>query len=183
MNLVTAQRTNQQVLTSLEIQVGKVQDHVEDVDEHLRGVAGQPSLDTRVAIMENEIRAHGVLLRHISDQFGGLEKLLSKDMAEIKAELSAIKMMDAMQEKAEQTKSERFKEWLKFWGPIVLATLALIVPLAKLTFDNWEKIEAAFSKKYDAKTNVDRWMSEIEKRKRDPKTKLLLKERYGVDGE
>ncbi len=137
MNLVTTQRTNQQELAKIDVELGKLSDHVEDVDDHLRGVAGQDSLDTRVTILEKEFQMHGALLRRISEQFGGLHKL----MEQLKEDVSTIKITKAITEKTDGTRTERLREWLKFWGPIIIASLALVIPLAKLGFDHWDVIQ------------------------------------------
>ena len=110
MNLVTTQVTNQNEIAKLDIAVGELADHVDEVDEHLRGVGGKESVDTRVTVMEKDVFQHGVLLRRISD----------------------------MADQRDVGRAERFKEWLKFWGPIIIATLALVGP--KVTFNNWNKL-------------------------------------------
>lgn len=136
MNLVTSLRTNQVAMEGLEKEVAKLGDHVEDVDDHLRGVGGRESLDTRVTVMEKDVFQHGVLLQQIAKHFGSLETLV----AEIKADLSTIKLHRTILKETEATRMDRLREWLKFWGPIILATLALIVPLAKMVFESLDKV-------------------------------------------
>ncbi len=131
MNLVTAQRTNQQGMANLEIQVGKLADHVEEVDDHLRGVAGRESLDTRVTLLEREFQMHGTLLQRISEQVAAMPSLIN----ELKEDVSTLKITRAIIDRVDLGRTELFKEWLRFWGPIIIATLALVVPLAKLAVD------------------------------------------------
>ena len=137
MNLVTTQRTNQQELAKMETELVKLADHVEDLDEHLRGVAGKESMDTRVSVMEKDVFQHGVLLRQIAKHFGSLETMVG----EIKTDLAAIKIGRALSKESEAGRLDRFKEWLKFWGVIISLGIGLIVPLATIAFDHWDKIE------------------------------------------
>jgi hypothetical protein len=168
MSLVTATRESQRGLAKLEIEVGKLTDHVDEVDDHLRGVSGRDSLDTRVAVLEKEFEMHGVLLRRISDQVSSLytsTEGLRSDMARFKIKKEIV-------EDVNRGRTERFKEWLKFWGPIIIASLALIVPLAKLTFDNWDKIKPFFHQERQTVQSVER---EIEKERRGPRGRAVRK--------
>ncbi len=106
---------------------------MEDLDDHLRGVAGVGSLDTRIEVLERESTSNGVLLRQIK-----------KKLEEVKDDVSAIKLVRALNKESDATHQERFREWLKFWGPIIIATLALVVPLSKLAVDNWAGIKYLF---------------------------------------
>jgi chromosome segregation ATPase len=118
MNLVTSSRTNQVALASLEKEVSKLGDHVEDVDDHLRGVAGKESLDTRVTVMEKAVFQNDVLLREISKKFGSLETLVR----EIKSDISTLKFHRAIEDKTDTGRAERFKDlssslaW-RWWSP------------------------------------------------------------------
>lgn len=174
MSLVTATRDGQRSLAKLEIEVGKLSDHVDDVDDHLRGVAGKESLDTRVTLLEKEFEMHGVLLRRISDQFGSLHTM----MEEMKEDVAIFKITKAVSEKVDGTRNERIKEWLKFWGPIILATLALIVPLAKLTFDNWDKIAPFFH--HDRQT-VQSIEKEIVRERRGPRGRAVRRKEANLE--
>ena len=129
MNLVTAQRTSQQVISKVEIELGKIADHVDDVDDHLRGVSGHESMDTRMAIVEREVTSHGVILHQIS-----------KDVGQITKDLAGVTIHRAISKEFNSSRMDRFKEWLKFWGAIIVASIALIVPLAKVFFDYRAKI-------------------------------------------
>lgn len=129
MNLVTAERTDQQELSSMKIEVGKLADHVEDLDDHLRGVAGRESMDSRMVLVERENTGTGILLREIKKQ---LEELIK--------DVSAIKIQRAITKESENTKFQRFTAWLVFWGPIIIATLALVLPLTKIILDSRSKI-------------------------------------------
>lgn len=133
MNLVSAQRSSQVALEGLEKEVAKLDDHVEDVDDYLRGVAGRESLDTRVTVMEKDVLQHNVLLRQIAKHFGTLETMIG----EIRSDISTFKITRSFVEKNEAGRTERFREWLKFWGPIVIACLALVVPLANVIANHW----------------------------------------------
>ncbi len=133
MNLVSAQRSSQVALEGLEKEVAKLDDHVEDVDDHLRGVAGRESIDTRVTIMEKDVMQHNVLLRQIAKHFGTLETMVG----EIRSDIATFKISRSFAEKTEAVQTERFKEWLKFWGPIIIACLALLVPLTKAIVNHW----------------------------------------------
>lgn len=181
MDLITTQRTNQQVLATMEIELGKIQEHVEEVDDHLRGVAGRDSLDTRVTLTEKDLVQHGVMLHRISDQFTHLQSMIHQQLGDIKAELGKLQFQKSMADEVEKTKTDRFMAWLKFWGPIILASIALILPVTKLTFENWDKIVSSFQSQRSMRSNVDQWMTELEKRKHDPKVKKMLSDRYGQD--
>ncbi len=133
MNLVTAQRSSQTALEGLEKEVAKLDEHVENVDDHLRGVAGHDSLDTRVTIMERDVAQHNALLRQIAKHFGALEATVG----DIRSDISTFKITRSFVEKSEAGRTERFKEWLRFWGPIIIACLALVVPLANVVANHW----------------------------------------------
>lgn len=124
MNLVTAERTDQQELTTMKAEVLKLTDHLDDLDDHLRGVAGRESMDSRVLLLERESAGNRLILRQIKKQLDDL----TMDVSGFKIHRSIIK-------ESEQSRLERFLAWLKFWGPIILALIALIIPLAKLTLD------------------------------------------------
>lgn len=128
MNLVTAERTDQQELSAIKIEVSKLADHVDDLDEHLRGVAGHESLDSRVVLLERASTANTVLLKEINCQL----KQLTTDVA-------AIQIHRAIDKEVSKTKAEKFSEWLKFWGPIIIAAIALIIPLTKMVLEHREK--------------------------------------------
>ncbi len=168
MSLVTATRESQRGIAKLEIEVGKISDHVEEVDDHLRGVAGKESLDTRVSLLEKEFEMHGVLLRRISDQFTELHSWMDN----VKSQLSHLTIVRAITEKSEASRMDKFREWLKFWGAIILASLALIAPLTKLAFDNWDKIRAMFHRE---KQTVESLQKEIDADKKGPRGKAVRK--------
>jgi hypothetical protein len=165
----------QQAIANLEVEIGNLKEHVEEVDDHLRGVAGE-SLDTRVVILEkmdkthtNELRAHGSLLMRISDK-----------LEEMKSDLSTLKVMKAMSKESAVTRADRFKEWLKFWGPIILGLFALMSSQSKLIFDNWEKIEPLFhGKQWDAK----KLQEEVDREKKGPRGKAVRKKIKAIEQE
>ncbi len=144
MTLVTSTRESQRGIAKLEIEVGKLADHVEDVDDHLRGVAGKESLDTRVTILEKEFEMHGVLLRRISDQFTSLHAF----MEEIKHDVSTFKIRRDIGKESEGTRLERLKTWLSFWGPIIALVFGLVVPVGTLLFQHWDKLFPARKVEY-----------------------------------
>lgn len=133
MNLVSAQRSSQVALEGLEKEVSKLDDHVDDVDDHLRGVAGRESLDTRVVVLEREMKAHGNELMI----YGGLLRELDKKISELKTDVHSLKFQKSMNKEIETGRLETMKEWLRFWGPIIIACLALIVPLATVVANHW----------------------------------------------
>lgn len=128
MNLVTTQRTSQQDLAKLETEVTQLAEHVEEVDDHLRGVAGKESMETRVTVMEKEVFQHGVLFPAFAKHVGALEK-----------DLETIKIHRGIAEKLDVGKLERFKEWLRFWGPIIIASMVWIGPMARVVMRYWSK--------------------------------------------
>jgi hypothetical protein len=181
MDLITTQRTNQQVLATMEIELGKIQEHVEEVDDHLRGVAGRDSLDTRVTLTEKDLVQHGVMLHRISDQFTHLQSMIHQQLGDIKTELGKLQFQKAMQDEAEKSKSDRFKEWMRLWGSTIAAILAFVTAATTVTVENWDKIVSSFHSPHSMGSNVDQWMTELEKRKHDPKVKKMLSDRYGQD--
>lgn len=180
-----------QAIGLIETRVEKTESHVKEIDDYLRGVGtGRMSLDTRFALMEAELHAQGILVRRMSEQFGTLMSTSNTQLSDIKDDISSLKIQkgiadgtEAVVEKREATKLERFKEWMRLWGALVTAGIALIVPLASLLVHNMPEIRAFFSSKssYTVKANVDQWLKEIERRKKDPATKKYLKEKYGVE--
>ena len=160
MNLVTAERTDQQDLASLKAQVGKLADHIEDLDDHLRGVAGHDSLDSRVVLLEREGHANSMVVRDIR-----------KQLDDVKETLSGIKLHRSMSKEFESTRSERFTAWLKFWGPIILASISLVIPLAKLAFEYKAKQD-----EIDAQYRPDEKLRrQIELDKRSQRAKVVKK--------
>lgn len=137
MNLVTTQRTIQQDLAKMETENVRLAEHVEEVDDHLRGVAGE-SLDTRVVILERESKAYGNELL----AYGGLLRDLNKQLNDLQSDMHSFKIRKDISSEAEASRTERFKEWLKFWGPIVIASLALAPQAGKFVVNFWEKSRA-----------------------------------------
>lgn len=133
MNLVSARRADQQGLAKLEIEVSKLADHIDEVDEYLRGDTGSDSVATRMSVLEKDVYGHGVALKN----FGRLETYVA-----------TLKIHRGLGEKAGADKADRFKEWLKFWGVIISLAIGLIVPLATLVFNNWDKIRPPPSDDY-----------------------------------
>lgn len=176
MTLVTATRESQRGIAKLEIEVGKLADHVEDVDEHLRGVAGKESLDTRVTIVEKEFEMHGVLLRRISDQFTTLHALIE----ELKTDVSTFKIKREIGRESEATRMERLKTWLSFWGPIIALTFGLVVPVATLVFQHWDKIVPLFHHEKQTVASIER---EIEIDKKGPHGKAVRKKLAEIEQE
>ncbi len=168
MTLVTSTRESQRGIAKLEIEVGKLADHVEDVDDHLRGVAGKESLDTRVTILEKEYHMHGILLQKISDQFTSLHALIE----ELKTDVSTFKIKRAIAKEFDGTKVERLKLWLTFWGPIIALVFGLVVPLATLSFQHWSQIREVF---HHTPQTVESIQKEIEVDRRGPRGKALKK--------
>lgn len=179
MNIITTQRTNQTFLAGLETQVGKLADHVEEVDDHLRGVAGE-SLDTRTVILEregkahwNELRAHGNLLRQISSQ-----------VAEIKDELSGFKIQKGIAEGTEhvheKNKGEK-REWYKtFWLPIILAALGAAGWFGQYVVTNREEVRGWFERE---RLDPVKMRAQIEKDKRGPRGKAVKKKLKEIERE
>ncbi|PYS91484.1 MAG: hypothetical protein DMF62_02415 [Acidobacteria bacterium] len=156
MNLITAQRTTQQALASIEIHVGKLSDHVEEVDDHLRGVAGRESLDARVAIIEHEQTQHGRLLSRIVDQ-----------LDDIQADVSKLTIRRAVSKEVDTEKTEWYKS---FWLPIILALLAGAGWLGQYGITHKEEVAAFF--KWEPKSAA-RLRAESEKEKRGPRGKAV----------
>lgn len=176
MMLVTAVRESQRGIAKLEIEVGKVTDHVEDVDDHLRGVAGKESLDTRVTIVEKEFEMHGVLLRRISEQFTSLHKL----MDELKHDVSTFKIRREIGKESEGTRLERLKAWLSFWGPIIALVFGLVVPVGTEVFKHWDKLFPARSVQYKPD---DKLRKEIEADKKGARAKTVKKKLEAIEKE
>lgn len=128
MNLVTAERTDQQELAAIKTQVGKLSDHIEDLDDHLRGVAGHDSLDSRVVVLEREGRALMMVVTEIR-----------KQLDDVKEALSGIKLHRSISKEFESTKIERFTAWLRFWGPIIIASISLVIPLVNMALEYKDK--------------------------------------------
>lgn len=167
MNLVTAQRSTQVATAGLEKEVSKLVDHVDDVDDHLRGVAGRESMDTRVTVMEKGVHQHGVLITEFAKHFGALEA----DVREIRNEVSTLKIHHSITDKTEAGRTARFTEWLRFWGPIIIASLALIAP--KITLNNWRRLTFFF--RSDAYRPDERLRKEIEADKKGERGKAVRK--------
>lgn len=146
-------------LAKLEIEVSKLADHLDEVDDHLRGVAGHDSLDTRVTVLEKEFQMHGALLRRISDQFSGLHTMIDG----MKHALSKIEISREIGGEVEKTRVDRLKEWLRFWAPII----ALILTIA---FDNREMFRPDPKYRPDA-----RLRKQIEADKRSQRAKMVKK--------
>jgi hypothetical protein len=164
MNLVTATRTAQQELAKVETEVVRLSDHVEEVDEHLRGVGGKESLDTRITVVEKDVFQHGVLLRQV---------------AKMEKDLAGLKVGRAMVKESEAGRLERFKEWLKFWGVILALILGMVVPLATLIVNNWDKIKP---KPPSAEYRPDdRLRKEIEADKKSARAKVVKKKLEAIE--
>lgn len=170
MNVVTTLRTNQQDLAKMETEIVRLADHVEEVDDHLRGVAGE-SLDTRVAILEREVKAAGNEIR----AYGGLLRDLNKQLSEIENDVRSFKLHKAISSEAEATKTERFKEWLKFWGPIVIASLSLAPQAAKVVANSWEKLRHVPNAEYRPDEKLRKEI-EADKKARGKAVKKKLKD-------
>ena len=189
MNLVTAQRSSQTALAEVKIQLGKLEDHVEEVDDHLRGVAGRESLDTRVRLLEKEFEMHGVMLRRISDQFTQLHNQstahhaeLQTSIQEIKQDVSTIKIAKAITEKSEGTKTERFLAWLKFWGPIIALILTGLGGSLLYVADNFERMRGWFKHPTPAET-VERLNGTIAAERKGPRAKVVKKKLADIEEE
>lgn len=133
MNLVTAERTDQQELSVMKTQVGKLIDHVEDLDDYLRGVAGEESLDNRVVLLERESTANHVLLRQIKRQLEDLKDIVS-----------GMQIQSAISQGTDAKQRNWFMAKLTFWGPIIIASLGLIVPLTKIACDQFSFDQAVY---------------------------------------
>lgn len=157
MNLVTAERTDQQELSAIVIEVAKLTDHVEELDDHLRGVAGRESIDSRVLLLERASTADTVLLKEISRQLNQLA-----------TDVAAIQIHRAINKEVDKTNAQRFSEWLKFWGPIIIAIIALIVPFAKMFFDHIDKIQIEATYRPDEKLR-----KQIEADKKSKRARLV----------
>src|SRR5688572_22049030 len=176
MNLVTTLRTVQSDLAKAEKQVDKCADRVDDVDDYLRGGVGE-SLDTRMVLLEREEKAHGNELR----AHGGLLRDLNKQMSDLKDDVNSLTLHKSINIDAESTRTDRLKVWLKFWGPIILSSLALIVPLARLAFDSLDKIQFfAGNVEYRPDERLRKQIEEDKKsqRARKVKKKLEALEKY-----
>ncbi len=163
-------------LAKIEIEVVKLSDHVEAVDDHLRGVEGRDSIDTRVALLEKEFEMHGVLLRQISAQCGSFVTTLQ----EVRTDLHSMKIAKAMTEKVESTKFERFKEWLTLGRAVILALIALVVPLATLIVTEWDKIAPVFHYQHQTAEQIQK---EIELQKKGPRGKAVRKKLAEIEKE
>lgn len=163
MDLVTSVRTTQQGVTKLDLQVGKLEDHVDDVDDHLRGVAGHDSMDTRVAVLERSSAESNALLRSLHKKIDAQNRVLDA----IQIELGGKKIASALVAEAEGSKLERFKQWMQtIWGP--LATLfmtGVIVWGFQYAITHWDEIK----KRYKAPSK-DPVAQMIQKAKRPRKT-------------
>lgn len=156
MNLVAARRADQQGLAKLEMEVARLAEHVEEVDDHLRGVTGKESVDTRLIMMEKEEFEQKTILREFVKHVGSLEK-----------DLDSIKIHRGIEEKSDAGKLDRFKAWLHFWGPVIIACLALVVPLAKMAVD-----KGYFARTIQYKPD-DRLRKEIEADKKGTRGKAV----------
>jgi hypothetical protein len=160
----------------VKIALGKIEDHVDDVDASLRGPTDDKALIVRITLAEKALDMQKVMLQNISGDFGKItskqdalrEELFAKiqsmrddfakELREINASVGALTIQKAIaegtaevKERHEMTRLERFKEWMKLWGALGIAILALVVPLATLAFQNWDKIEPLFRRhRYDA---------------------------------
>jgi hypothetical protein len=187
MNIITTQRTNQQALATMEIEIGKLSEHVEEVDDHLRGVTGE-SLDARIVILErlvrdahtNELRAHGNLLRQISSQFTALDRSVITQIGDLKAELGKLQFQKSMEEESDKSKTERFKEWMKLWGSTIIAVISFATAATTVVLENWDKISTSFHSQKGA-TFSDQWVDAIRRQREDPKEKKRLRQKYGKD--
>ncbi len=130
MNLVTAERTDQQELGTVKQAVLKLSDHVEDLDDYLRGVAGDESLDNRVVLLERESTGNSVLLRQIKRQ-----------IEDLKDTVSNLKISSAVSQVSEE---KHLSKLIKFWLPIILASIGLLIPLTKLAIDKIHFIEGDY---------------------------------------
>lgn len=187
-NLAAAQLASQSAFAKLEIEVGRLSDHVEDVDDHLRGVAGKESIDTRVALLERKFDMHGVMLNRISQQFTEVHKLLEDSLKQIRSDIqalsgdvSAMKVQRAiaagtseLKEKSEATRLDRLKAWLSFWGPPLALIIGLVVPLATLVFQNWEKVAKLF---HHEPMTVEKLEKEIAEDRKGPRGKAVEKKK------
>lgn len=130
MNLVTAERTDQQDLGVIKTQVSKLSDHVEDLDDYLRGVAGEESLDNRVVLLERESTANSVLLRQIKRQ-----------LEELKETVAGIKIDSAISHGTDERQRSWLSTKLGFWGPIIITAIGLVVPLSRIACDRVRSLE------------------------------------------
>lgn len=126
MNLITAERTDQQELTAMKSEVVKLADHIEDLDDYLRGVTGNESLDNRVVLLERESTGNTTLLRQIKKEIEGL-----------KTQISDLKIYSAINLGTEEKRSNKL---FKFWLPIILAIIAMIIPFTKMACDRAESV-------------------------------------------
>lgn len=178
MNLVTAQRTIQQDNADLVVEQQRLVEHLEDIDDHLRGVGGKESLDTRVSTCEHKLEGHTNLLRELSRRIWALEETVKKDLSQIKQEIFSLQYKKSVDSQEQGTKTERLKEWLGFWGAIIGGILAILVPLATLTYEHWDRIKNPFEWKRPA-NYVDQFIVDLRERRKDPAVKKMLREKYG----
>lgn len=161
MNLVTAERTDQQELTALKVDVERLSGHVEDIDDYLRGVAGSDSLDNRVVLLERDSTANGVLLRQIK-----------KQLEELKTSLADIRIATAISQGTESNKRGRLTQWLGFYGPIIITAIGLVIPLTKIACDH----QRAFSDEYRPDERLRKQIEADRKSQRGKEAAKRLKE-------
>lgn len=165
MNLVTAERTDQQELTVMKTEVTKLHDHIDDLDDYLRGVVGNESLDNRVVILENQNTSNSVLLRQIK-----------KQIEDLKSTLAGIQLQEAVIGKTEAVLRGRFTEWLKFWGPIIIASLGLVIPITKIALTRLHPFEDT-TYRPDDKLKEQIEMDKKKRHAREAKKKLRAPEK------
>lgn len=168
MNLVAALRTEQQVSANREVEVQKLIEHVEDLDEHLRGVGGKESLDTRINLYEHTLGGHTRLFGELSKRIRALEDAI----AQAKKDLWALQYQNSVDSQKEGTKTERLKEWLGFWGKVIAIAAPIIGGIATGIYQYAH---------HKTSSNVDGFIKDLQDRKKDPKVKKMLEDRYGKD--
>src|ERR1700759_3255347 len=103
LSLVAALRTEQQVSANREVEVQRLIEHVEDLDEHLRGVGGKESLDTRINIYKHTLDGHTNLLSQLSKRIAALEKSITEDLTKAKNDIFTLQYEKSSQSQKEGT--------------------------------------------------------------------------------
>lgn len=170
LSLVAALRTEQQVSANREIEVQRLIEHVEDIDEHLRGVGGKESLDTRINIYKHTLDGHTNLLSQISRRISSLEDIIHKDLVKMQQDIFALQYQKSVKEQTESAKPDRLKTWLGFfekgWPYAVPILAAILGGIYQMTH-------------HKATSNVDVFIKDLQDRKKDPHVKKMLSEKYG----
>lgn len=150
-----------------------LKDHIEQVDDYLRGGPGgnEQPIGPRVLNLEVASNKTAALMEGVIRRLTRLEEKES-------AESMRASIAKEYKQEGEATRLERFKEWMKFWGLITTIILGGIGWAVQYSLSNWETLEKRFRSK-----SAPEIQAEIKKAKKSPRAKKVEQKIKAIEQE